>query len=784
MRQRRIILDTRPGSFDVLVGDAIEVLRAVPANSVHCVVTSPPYFGLRDYGTGQWAGGDPNCDHVGPKQRTMESVSKNTNDAESLKVPTMAFKDRCGKCGAKRVDKQIGMEPSPEQYVEKMVALFEEVRRVMRPDATLWLNLGDSYNNNQGKSGFGLHDGVVGEKAVRAYETGARPKGTGNKRTTVCKHKDLLGIPWMVAFALRAAGWWLRQDIIWCLSGGTWLYAKTRTSVGPMMLKDLARLDPATVRLWDGKRWARVLGWGPSRSKDRKMELVLRSGERIGCTGMHKWPTNRGLLHAKHIRPGDVIETCVHPSEGAAPKYMTADLAWVLGLYVAEGHMPKDKHCAVFSLCSDEQQWIPRITRVATALGATCTQRVDGNKLSVVVSGRVFVAAVSSFVGGSSSHDVHLRMAAWALPNRLLREVAKGYLAGDGHHEKKNGRWRLGFCRNYSLERDLRTLAARLGATIVLSPCTAQYQRGSKPAFRGEWRWTTSEHSNNVAPGTVVEVRRNRARQFWDVAVDGAPNLFALASGVLTHNCKPNPMPESVTDRCTKSHEYIFLLTKRPTYYYDNEAVREQPKPGNNGTLRAPKLGPGRPQDSRQMNEVAYDEIKGANKRSVWNVSTKGFADAHFATFPEDLIAPCILAGTSARGCCSKCGAPHERVVEKGEADIEHQRACGGDKAGAYDGKSTKDYAKHKAQDASATKARILAGMRKKKTVSWQPTCDCSAGVVQCVVLDPFTGSGTTGVVSRKYGRRFIGSELNPEYAAMARRRIGNTPRPLIAGGL
>ena len=139
----------------VLQGDCREVLRTLPDASVHCCVTSPPYFGLRDYG----------------------------------------------------IAEQIGLEPTPAEYVEQMVAVFREVRRALRDDGTLWLNLGDSYANDSkwGGSSSGKH--------VQALHGNT---GIGRSRhTTGLKSKDLIGIPWRVAFALQADGWYLRQDIIW-----------------------------------------------------------------------------------------------------------------------------------------------------------------------------------------------------------------------------------------------------------------------------------------------------------------------------------------------------------------------------------------------------------------------------------------------------------------------------------------------------------------------------------------------------------------------------------------
>src|SRR5690606_17113741 len=121
----------------------------------------------------------------------------------------------------------------------------------------------------------------------------------------------------------------------------------------------------------------------------------------------------------------------------------------------------------------------------------------------------------------------------------------------------------------------LRTLCARLGVSLRLKPTFATYQGGRVPIFRGEIRFHRSNHHNTRPDSEIVAIRRSRARQFWDIGVADEPHLFALASGVLTHNSKPNPMPESVTDRPTKAHEYIFLLAKSERYYYDAEAIKE-----------------------------------------------------------------------------------------------------------------------------------------------------------------------------------------------------------------
>lgn len=165
-------------------GDALEKLKTMPDKSVDCCVTSPPYYGLRDYGTGKWVGGDPDCKHRGKPFAIRAHINRNCTGGNDIKNQQVyePYKKVCPLCGAVRVDRQIGLEETPEEYISRLVAVFREVRRVLRDDGTLWVNIGDSYSN--------VTSGDL-------------------------KQKDIIGIPWMLAFALRADGWYLRQDIIW-----------------------------------------------------------------------------------------------------------------------------------------------------------------------------------------------------------------------------------------------------------------------------------------------------------------------------------------------------------------------------------------------------------------------------------------------------------------------------------------------------------------------------------------------------------------------------------------
>ncbi len=217
---------------------------------------------------------------------------------------------------------------------------------------------------------------------------------------------------------------------------------------------------------------------------------------------------------------------------------------------------------------------------------------------------------------------------------------------------------------------------------------------------------------------------------------------------------KPNPMPESVTDRCTKSHEYIFLLSKSARYFYDANAIAEPGVNRASGTNHgAEGMCDGYDGHRTRANLASGIEAKERrNKRSVWEVATAPFSEAHFATFPPALIEPCILAGCPEK-CCAKCGAPWVRQTE-----VERRPTRPGViQKGAPD---RKDGGIPFRPETIVT------------TLGFSPSCSCNAGTFPGTVLDPFGGAGTTGLVPDRLGRNAILIELNPKYAAMAEQRI------------
>jgi site-specific DNA-methyltransferase (adenine-specific) len=256
---------------------------------------------------------------------------------------------------------------------------------------------------------------------------------------------------------------------------------------------------------------------------------------------------------------------------------------------------------------------------------------------------------------------------------------------------------------------------------------------------------------------------------------------------------KPNPMPESVQDRTTRSHEHVFHFAKRGDYYYDAEAIAEPAVTAGEAIHTAGGWETGEaPHTAIARNGRGATEDNGdvqpptRNRRSVWTIAPQGYKGAHFATFPPKLVEICIKAGTSERGCCSRCGAPWQRVALR-------------DRVPTRPGNNSKVYVDPVGSPYLTHSGSVVGNRDPKRhvttttTVGWEPTCACGADVARSVVYDPFAGAGTTLVAAEALGRHGIGSDLKAEYLEMAQRRILRpharivTPktepdRPLFAG--
>jgi DNA modification methylase len=254
----------------------------------------------------------------------------------------------------------------------------------------------------------------------------------------------------------------------------------------------------------------------------------------------------------------------------------------------------------------------------------------------------------------------------------------------------------------------------------------------------------------------------------WRVALALQTDGWWLRSDIIWH--KRNPMPESVDDRPSRCHEYLFLLSKSRQYFYDAEAVKEPQSEltherFKNGRYRSP------PTTEKEVLRPGYGGWRettreswlpsGRNKRSVWSISSESYSGLHFATFPTALVEPCILAGTSAKGCCPKCGAPWRRQVKVHDPE----RVLG---------KSWHDHSNDLVR--GQHDVPLGRGKPSTETTGWSPTCTCGvAESVAGIVLDPFAGSGTVGKVALELGRNAILIELNLDYARLIQAKLEET---------
>ena len=317
----------------------------------------------------------------------------------------------------------------------------------------------------------------------------------------------------------------------------------------------------------------------------------------------------------------------------------------------------------------------------------------------------------------------------------------------------------------------------------------------SKRIPRGQGRWGGGD---KPVPGLK---RKDLMGLPWHVAFALQADGWWLRSSIIW--AKPNPMPESVRDRPTTAHEYVFLLTKRERYFFDSDAIREpladasvarirQPSfPQQSGGSKDYRNGTNPNRSVRQALENLKDKADkqrghsrrhdgfndrwdamskeeqqavGANARTVWTIAPQNYPGAHFATFPEELPRRCILAGASGHGVCAVCGAPWQRGIER-TGHVNNREPA---------------HVPHN----SPTKTDSTGWAPvKKSSVEWQPTCAHVAPVVPATVLDPFVGSGTTCAVAQSLGRRSVGLDLSQDYLALAVKRISEVPLPMTLGG-
>ena len=619
-------------NWELHQGGCLDALRGLPDASVHCCVTSPPYWGLRDYGTDpQVWGGAPDCAHDWQDASYVRRTSDGGGN-ERQQLVNIGSLDRdkpvrntvCARCGAWRGE--LGLEPTPDLYVEHLVLVFREVRRVLRHDGTLWLNLGDSYAGSWGNYSPNTavpSEGWSGTRFKRtAYDDRTwRPANSLPQKDL--KAKDLVGIPWRVALALR------------------------QSHIIPNCVAD---------------------------ERDRAWLAAMFDGE--GCIGIRRFDSYRKEKQQVY-QDGFVVYTVVTNND-----------------------------IALLDRCV-----------VLTSFGRVALKQSAGS-----TDGRGIVSRRDSYgwrLDGNKAVEV-----VCAIYPYLIAKRKQACIAYTLDRLNKNGHG------SRSVPSDIQ--AKKHYLWMLMKRCN-QREAVDLPDWIGEPKQI-------VIPGWYL-----RSDIVW---------------------AKENCMPESVRDRPTRAHEYVFLLAKSERYFYDADAVSEPMKvssmtrvqTGWNGNSQRDYKGGG-PQNhlGRYMGGEYARSQTHRNRRTVWSIATKPYKGAHFAVFPPKLVEPCILAGTSADGCCPRCGAPRRRIVAV--------------KRGAPDNAGrTHSLPEHWRGKAPAPERGWETA---RATLGWEPACSCSdASAVPCVVLDPSAGSGTAGAVAIEHGRRFIGIELNASYCELAAARL------------
>ena len=631
----------RGAEMTILHGDALTMLRTLPASSVQTCVTSPPYFNHRDYG-------HPD---------------------------------------------QIGLEPTPESYIARLVEVFAEVRRVLRDDGTLWVVIGDSY------AGGGPHHG----------ETNLGKNGTNKGSRT--------GVDRLVrSSVLDELQSLLKGRPIFCGNAPTIRVTSKRVNVS---LTNNRTPQGELIPLLGVQRVT-----FKKRDDDLGQVLNLLDG-----------PTDARIRIDRPLR-GTV-------RRNATDMEIVLDAADDISVIISE--LDSDVH-SVLSI---------------PGVGSGTGKQADA-AFAIEESGEPIAKCVGdveatgdSFVRDSTGKrlpDVYLVNQAIPLGDALdsgTRDCGdfRVTAASEQHVTFKvgNGGWYLTF--------------TAVGHVYIPDGCggVRPYSRVYQEAIGN-----TNEKMAKQELGIPFMLRRALMRDGW------------ICRSTIIWS-KPNPMPESVTDRPTKAHEYVFLLSKSARYFYDADAIREPHVrlwgESNGGSLLGSTWHKeaGQATTGGRNNGTSRPSLPnpaGRNRRTVWDIPTQPVTDAHFATFPEALVEPCILAGTSERGQCRTCGAPWVRVVEWERVNEREERRGNARGANLLPGRTTESGLQRIHNTNDQTSQTIV------HTTGWQPSCTCGTGEpVPQAVLDPFAGSGTTARVAEKLGRRWVAIELNAAYIDIIRKR-------------
>ena len=683
-------MDYRDNKLTILTGDCLNRLRDLPEKSVQTVVTSPPYFGLRDYVT----------------------------------------------------NGQLGQETRPADFVAALVAVFREVRRVLRDDGTVWLNLGDSYAVNGGARAYGSTDAAVGRASAPGKPRRA-PEGY--------KNKDLLGIPWQVAFALRDDGWYLRSDIIWASPNPVPESVKDRPTsaheyVFLLTKKERYYYDAEAVKEASKDLSARKAGVSlPPRNRRDVWEIAMQpyKGAHFACVDdQTEALTPVGWKRHENLTDGDLIavwtENKINWQPATFHRYDFEGNLIAIEKRDSSQRLTPDHRCMIRMSRSGivkvlEAQYLKPSMEILTAATWNVSKKPGvGEDWAALIGWYVTEGHISK-----TSNTVIIYQSENANPHHVVTIRSLLRKVGAIFKERRRVRsWR----GRPSIEIE-----------FIIKDQIAQRLKSEAPEKHLlpkilDWpekeRWALLNAMIDGDGHRRIDKRRSITQK--NKADIEMMQILALSLGL-----------RAIISRRVSDGIYVVYLTE-----------------GEWLTLAG---------TDRKTSSISQEYYKGivwcpSVSSGFWLARRNGRPFITGNTFPPSLVEPCILAGTSARGSCPDCGMPWQRVISRvaGPTPTADWTETLGWRPACFHYERVDEWvalpkqAKTESDKVYQKRIAPLVKIRAELLKSWE-----SAPTIPCVVLDPFGGAGTTALVANRYGRTAVLIELNPEYAQLALSRLG-----------
>lgn len=770
----------------IICGDALEELKKLKEKSINCVVTSPPYWGLRSY---------------------LPEEHKDKN-------------------------KELGLEPTFKDYVNNLCDIFDEVRRILRDDGTCWVNISDSYSTGKGP------------------RTDDIPKNILQKERSSCKNlpmKSLCNIPARFSIEMQNRGWILRNEIIWykraampsCLHPKTKVFVK-RDSIMQINMEEINKGD----LILTPTGWKRVLNkWttvkkpvklkvgnvseitcSPEhrfaishdkrrnkinyiqssniRGKNKKghdyfiyknlkkffdnsklniidiiknnnlewfvdiidikeglkiqspMKFAKKVGDKslrkIKCNSTWTYASNthnelrRGRIRTWKINNKDFEKVYAKNSPIKENRYYDLDynMGWLIGVYTAEGgfNQPRGFQGKI-TINKNEIEIRDKFKSIFhNKFGHPIQNERKINNCRVIkfTSASMYVLCKEIFIKGKCKTKKLVIDNFLNSPPEFREGFIKGYFDGDGY--KKDNKKTV-TSASFQLIKDVQIILASLGK--LYSKGVFKNKRTKKKYF-SLWSNSYQKYNNRDLTYSRLKEKLKNDEEINMVDIEVEDGLFLIEEGLISHN--------SIKDRFTVDFEKIFFFVKQRKYYFKQqfeplkEISKKRAEYGWHGNKKTKGID--------DMDKMGTPK-NGRNKRCVWDITTKGYKGAHIAVYPPDLVKTPIDAGCP-KYICKKCDKPREKIIEI----VSSERSQKGRTKSTETQRMGKTPVPEK-------------GWLTKKIDKGYTDCGCNAGWRRGVVLDPFFGAGTTGLAAFKQGKDFIGIELSPKYVELARKRLG-----------